>query len=96
MPSYGIPGRSPTPRVNDVAPVRWRRGLFRMWLLLTFGWIMSWAIHLIMRGLQGRFTRIDFLVIPIILFGPPVALLIFSIVARWAVRGFRVEHSITT
>jgi hypothetical protein len=95
MPAYGIPRRSYTRQVNELAPVRWRRGLFRIWLLVSAAWIMSWAIYLIIDALEGKFT--NFFVIPIVLFGPPVALLIFSIATRWAFRGFQVnEHSVTT
>jgi len=88
MPAYGIPRRSYTRQVNELAPVRWRRGLFRIWLLISAGWIMSWAIYLIMDALEGKFS--NFFAIAIVLFGPPVALLIFSIAARWALRGFQV------
>jgi hypothetical protein len=45
-----------------------------------------------MQGLQGGFkTTGDFLVIPVLLFGPPIALLIFGLAAGWAVRGFKAE-----
>jgi hypothetical protein len=51
---------------------------------------MGWIIYLIMQGLQGGFkTTGDFLVIPVLLFGPPIALLIFGLAAGWAVRGFK-------
>jgi hypothetical protein len=91
MPIYGIPRRSFTPQVNELAPLKWRRGLFRIWLLISAGWVMSWAIYLIMYALQGRSTGSDFFVLPILLFGPPVALLIFAIAAGWAFRGFQVD-----
>jgi hypothetical protein len=90
MPAYGIPRRSFTPQAKEVAPFNWRRGLFRIWLLLSVGWILSWAIYLIMYVLQGWFTRSDFLAIPVVLFGPPVALLLFGFVTRWAFRGFQI------
>jgi hypothetical protein len=94
MPIYGI-ARRPYPQVDQLAPVRWRRGLFRIWLLVSAGWIMSWAIYLIMNALEGKFT--NFFAIPIVLLGPPVALLIFSVTTRWAFRGFGVnQHSVTT
>jgi hypothetical protein len=97
MPAYGIPRRSFTPQAKELASFNWRRGLFRMWLLLSVGWVMSWTVYLIMYVLQGRFSGSDFLAIPVILFGPPVALLFFGIVTRWAFRGFQVaEHSVTT
>jgi hypothetical protein len=64
---------------------------------LSVGWIMSWTNYFIMYFLQGQSTRNDVLVIPIVLVGPPVALLIFGTAARWTFRGFHVaEHSVTT
>jgi hypothetical protein len=97
MPAYGIPSRSFTPQVKELARFNWRRGLFRIWLLLSVGWLMSWTNYLIIYVLEGRFTKSDFLAVPIILFAPPVALLIFGISARWAFRGFRVVgHSVAT
>jgi hypothetical protein len=35
----------------------------------------------------------DVLVIPVVLIGPPVALLLFGIAAGWAFRGFRVDDA---
>ena len=97
MPAYGIPRRSFTPQVKELALFNWRRGLFRIWLLLSLGWVMSWSIYLIMYVLQGRFTRSDSLAITVILFGPSVALLLLGVVTRWAFRGFQVvERSVTT
>ena len=97
MPAYGIPRRSVTPQVKELAPFNWRRGLFRMWLLISAGWVMSWTIYLVMYVLQGQSTRNDVLVFSIVLLGPPVALLIFGIAARWTFRGFHVaEHSVAT
>jgi hypothetical protein len=44
-------------------------------------------------GLQGGFKMAgDVLAIPVLLFGPPVALLLFGIAAGWAFRGFRVDE----
>jgi hypothetical protein len=95
MPAYGIPRRSFSPQAKELTPFNWRRGLVRMWLLISAGWVMSWTIYLIMDALEGKFT--NFFVIPIVLFGPPVALLIFSIAARWAFRGFQVvQQSVMT
>jgi hypothetical protein len=95
MPAYGIPRRSFSSQAKELTPFNWRRGLVRMWLLISAGWIMSWAIYLIMGALEGKFT--NFFAIPIVLFGPPVALLLFGIVTRWAFLGFQViEQSVTT
>jgi hypothetical protein len=97
MTTYGIPRHQITPQAKELAPFNWRRGLFRIWLLLSVGWIMSWTNYLTMSLLQGRSTRNDFLAIPVLLFGPPVALLFFGVAARWTFRGFQVsEHSVAT
>ena len=40
----------------------------------------------------GFKTTGDFLVIPVLLFGPPIALLLFGLAAGWAFRGFRAEN----
>jgi hypothetical protein len=70
-----------------------RRGLFRIWLLLSAGWIMSWVIDLILGVLEDGFKTSDLLVIPVLLFAPPIALLILGLGAGWAVRGFKVDDS---
>jgi hypothetical protein len=73
-------------------PINWRRGLFRTWILLSTAWIMGWAIQLIMSVLQnGVQTTGDVLVIPVLLLGPPLALLLFGIGAGWTLRGFKVD-----
>lgn len=94
MSLHSIPRRPHNPPATDPTPINWRRGVFRIWLLMSAGWVMSWVIYLIMRALEGRYTQADFLVVPILLFGPPVALLIFGVATGWAFRGFQVEdHS---
>jgi hypothetical protein len=56
--------------------------------------MMGWIIYLVMYGLQGGFkTTGDFLVIPVLLFGPPIALLLFGLAAGWAFCGFKAENS---
>jgi hypothetical protein len=94
MQPHSIPRRSfaPIPQASEPIPINWRRGLFRIWLLISAAWMMSWIIYLIMFGLQGGFKTIgDYLVVPVLLCGPPVALLIFGLAARWAFRGFQSE-----
>jgi hypothetical protein len=55
--------------------------------------MMGWIIYLIMFGLQGGFkTTGDFLVIPVLLFGPPIALFLFGLAAGWAIRGFKADN----
>jgi hypothetical protein len=93
MPPYTIPRRPFSPRTSDPVPINWRRGLFRVWLLISAAWMMSWIIYFILYGLQGGFTRLtDVFVILVLLFGPPVALAIFGIATRWAFQGFKVDE----
>ena len=93
MAPFGIP-RRPL-RVNDNQPVvNWRRGLLRVWLLVSVAWIMGWLVYLTMYGIQGGFKRpADILEIPILLLGPPVALFLFGAMTRWAFRGFTPDNS---
>jgi hypothetical protein len=92
MPLYSVPRRSFPPEGEQKPPVNWRRGLFRIWLLISAAWIMAWIIYLLMQGISGELkTTEDFLQLPVLLIGPPVALLIFGIAAGWAFRGFKVD-----
>jgi hypothetical protein len=92
MPLYNFPRRSFPPQVVEPMPINWRRGLLRVWLLVSVAWIMAWSIYLVMYVLERGFRPSDFLVMPILLLGPPIALLIFSMAARWAFRGFKVDE----
>jgi len=70
----------------------WRRGLLRVWLLLSAAWIMGWVVYLIIYGIRAGFQSSgDLLAIPVLLIGPPIALLLFGLVAGWSVRGFKPE-----
>lgn len=91
MPLYSLPRRSFSPQAADPTPINWRRGLFRVWLLTSAGWAMSWCIYLIMYALRNGLTARDLLVVPVLLFGPPVALLIFGVGVGWAFRGFKPD-----
>jgi hypothetical protein len=94
MARYGIPRRFGV-NDNEKELINWRRGLFRVWVLMSVAWLMGWTIFLIMVGIQGRIqTTGDFLEIPVLLFGPPVALLLFGLAARWALYGFKVEAGV--
>ena len=93
MSPYGIPRRSTSVKEDDPALGNLRRGLFRVWLLFSAAWMMGWIIYLILYGLHGGFkTTGDFLKIPVLLFGPPIALLLFGVAAGWAFRGFKAEN----
>src|ERR1700751_3567918 len=92
MPPYGLPNRPFRAEREKSAPINWRRGMFRIWILVSAAWIMAWAIALIIQGIGGEMkVPSDLLQIPVVLFGPPVALLLFGIAARWAFQGFRAE-----
>jgi hypothetical protein len=55
---------------------------------------MGWIIYLIMAGLHGSIQTVgDFLEIPVLLLGPPVALFLFGLAAGWAFRGFKPESA---
>jgi hypothetical protein len=91
MPLYSVPRRPFRSQTSEPAtPVNWRRGMFRIWVLISAAWVMSWAIYLIMNGLETGMQQSDALVIPVLLFGPPVALLLFGMATGWAFRGFKV------
>ena len=88
MPPYSVPRRF-AGKNEDTVPLNWRRGMLRIWLVLSAAWIMGWIIEFIVYGLQGGFRfASDLLAVPVLLFGPPVALLIFGVAAGWAFRGF--------
>ena len=92
MPLYSVRRRSFNSA--NVEPVNLRRGMFRIWVLLSAAWIMGWAIYLIMYGLRGGFqVASEVLVVPVLLLGPPVALMLFGLGAAWAFRGFKVEET---
>lgn len=77
------------------APVNWRRGIFRLWVLASVAWIMGWLIYLTIEVIRGDSKMIgDFLVMPIVLFAPPIALLLFGIATRWAFRGFKIDDQV--
>ena len=53
---------------------------------------MGWVVYLTIYGIRGGFQNSgDLLAIPVLLIGPPIALLAFGLVAGWAVRGFKPE-----
>jgi hypothetical protein len=93
VPIYSVPRRSFGGQKGEPTPVNWRRRLFRVWLMISAAWMMGWIIHLFMYGIQGGFkTTSDFLVVPVLLFGPPIALLLFGVATGWAFRGFKADN----
>jgi hypothetical protein len=93
MPLYSVPRRPFRALASEPKPaVNWRRGMTRIWLLISAAWIMGWSIYLIMSGLEGALHHTDVMVVPVLLFGPPVALLLLGVATAWAFRGFKVEE----
>ncbi len=73
--------------------LNWRRGLFRVWLAVSAAWIMGWIVYLILVGVKGKLQTLgDFLSIPVLFFGPPIALSLFGLAAGWAFRGFKKDN----
>lgn len=92
MPRFGIFRRGSYAQANKVMQVNWRRGLLRVWLLLSAAWIMGWAVYLVIYVIRVGFQSSgDLLAIPVLLIGPPIALLLCGLVAGWSVRGFKPE-----
>jgi hypothetical protein len=89
---FGIPRRADAARKDVASPLNWRRGLLRLWLLLSGAWIMAWTIYVVLEGIQGGFKSAgELLALPVLLFGPPIALLLFGLAAGWAFRGFNTD-----
>jgi hypothetical protein len=73
------------------APLNWRRGMFRLWVLISAAWIMGWVIYVIIDGLKAGFTVRDLAGVAVVLFGPPLALFLLGLGTRWAFRGFSMD-----
>ncbi|MGO9983195.1 MAG: hypothetical protein ACLPIX_03165 [Rhodomicrobium sp.] len=73
-------------------PINWRRGMYRLWLLASAAWIMGWLINFAIEFIRDELTTHDLLVVPVVLFGPPVALLFFGVATRWAFQGFSTDE----
>ena len=92
MPNFGL-SRRDSVDVSDTRSVNWKRGLFRVWMLMSAGWIMGWTIYLMLEGAHGSLnSRGDLIEVPILLFAPPIALWLFGLAAAWAIRGFDTEQ----
>jgi len=93
MPHFGMPRRVVETPTSSKAQVNWRRGFFRVWLLASGAWIMSWVLWLMIYGISRGFRDMhEVLAVPVLLFGPPVALMLFGLVAGWAFRGFKPDE----
>ncbi|HET9715780.1 MAG TPA: hypothetical protein VFP60_06305 [Pseudolabrys sp.] len=92
MPHFGLSHREFEAQSRQAMKVNWRRGLFRVWLLLSAAWIMGWVVYLLVYGIRAGFqSSNELLAIPVLLIGPPIALMLFGLVAGWAFRGFKPD-----
>ena len=92
MALYRDARRGLLPSREEPTPINWRRGLLRVWLLMSAAWIMGWAIYSILHAISNGFQTLgDFLRIPVVFFGPPLALLLLGLAATWAFRGFKPD-----
>lgn len=74
---------------NDTPSLNWRRGLWRLWVLASSAWVLGWGVYLSIWALRSGFAHTgDLLAIPVLLFGPPIALLLFGLATSWAFKGF--------
>jgi hypothetical protein len=73
---------------NVSAPPNWRRGLWRLWVLASSAWLLGWGVYLTIWAIRSGFETSDLLAIPVLLVGPPLALLIFGLATSWAFKGF--------
>jgi len=56
MPHFGMPRRNVISGASSSkAQVNWRRGFFRVWLLASGAWIMSWVLWLMIYGISRGF-----------------------------------------
>jgi hypothetical protein len=54
---------------------------------------MAWSIYAILSALAHALKTVgDFLAIPVVFFGPPIALLFCGLATRWAIQGFRSDQ----
>jgi hypothetical protein len=89
MPNFGVPHREASREQDQRSPLNWRRGLFRIWLLLSAGWILGWVIYFAIQGMQeGLSTSGEWISVLITLLAPPIAMAIFGAAMIWALRGF--------
>ena len=92
MPRFGLHVRDADATARAAKQLNWRRGLWRVWLLVSAAWTMGWIVYLILYGIQSGFQgTAEYLAIPVLLIGPPVALLLFGFMAGWTFRGFKPE-----
>ena len=58
MPRFGMPRRQSDEKGSAAAQVNWRRGLLRVWLLVSAAWIMGWIVYLVIYGIQSGIPKL--------------------------------------
>ena len=91
MPRFGVHVRDLNEAARTAAPINWRGGVVARLAAgirrLDHG---LRYVFLILYGIQGGFrAAAEFTAIPVLLIGPPIALLLFGLMAGWAFRGFK-------
>lgn len=75
-------------RPRTAVLVNWRRGLIRLWLLVSLAWILGRALYLVISDLDEGFRTGSAVAIPVVLCAPPAAMLIVGLATKWALEGF--------
>jgi hypothetical protein len=57
-------------------------------VLASSAWLLGWGVYLAIWAIRSGFETGDLLAIPVLLFGPPHALLVFGLATSWAFKGF--------
>jgi hypothetical protein len=57
-------------------------------VLASSAWLLGWGVYLSISALRSGFETGDLLALPVLLLGPPLALLVFGLATSWAFKGF--------
>jgi len=61
---------------------------------VSAAWLMSWSIYFILSAMAQAFRTVgDLLAVPVVFFGPPIALLLCGLATGWAIRGFGADKT---
>jgi hypothetical protein len=52
---------------KKLAPINRRRGLFRLWILVSGVWIMGWLIYFVIQLMADNWSGRDLLTVPVVL-----------------------------
>ena len=66
--------------------MNWRRGFFRLWLILSIAWILVFAV---VAGIIGGQGGVPFSILFYAAIGAPLFFLVCGFCISWALGGFR-------